>query len=230
MYGVLVIGTLANQKFIGKEGYNASGSRSIELWTPDSPNQSCILPDYPRRLERTATLNFVSGRLIACGSESCDVYQNNMWVHLQDTLQYRGGHHSSLSLSDAVLLIGGTATDGTWDTELIPADGSSPSPGPFKSRLLHGHDHCSIQMSEDTFIMTGGSNSERVVTKYTMNGENEFLPVLHQGRSNHACGSYRQGDNQVSFLFYPVFFVSSHVCFYIIWPFFSCSILFDPFI
>ena len=207
MYGVLVIGTFANQKFIGKEGYNASGSRSIELWTPDSPNQSCILPDYPRRLERTATLNFVSGRLIACGSESCDVYQNNVWVHLQDTLQYRGGHHSSLSLSDAVLLIGGIAADGMFGTELIPADGSSPSPGPFESRLLHGHGHCSIQMSEDTFIMTGGRNSERVVTKYTMNGENEneFLPVLHQGRLNHACGSYQQGDNQVSFLFYPVF-------------------------
>ena len=186
MYGVLVI---------GQDVYNDS-SRSIELWTPHSPNESCILPDYPRHLGRAATLNFVSGRLIACGDKSCDFYQDSSWVHLQDTLSYRGGHHSSLSLSDAVLLIGGITDDG-YDTELIPADGSSPVPGPFQS--VNGWGHCSIKISEDTFIMTGGDDTERGVTKCTMNGECEILPVLQQGRTDHACGSYWQGDQQVSF-------------------------------
>ena len=146
---------------------------------------SCILPDYPRHLGRAATLNFVSGRLIACGDDSCDFYQDSSWVHLQDTLSYRGGHHSSLSLSDAVLLIGGITDDG-YDTELIPADGSSPVPGPFQS--VNGWGHCSIKISEDTFIMTGGDDTERGVTKCTMNGECEILPVLQQGRTDHACG------------------------------------------
>ena len=92
--GVLVIG-----------GYNGpSASRSVELW---SPAESCVLEDYPRDMKYGPTANLVSGELVACFGDSCDIYDNGEWNHLVDTRATRRYHSSLTTEDDRLLLIGG---------------------------------------------------------------------------------------------------------------------------
>ena len=93
-------------------------------------------------------MNLVSDRLVACSYDTCEVYQNGSWQHLQDTL-YNRQEHSSATTDDAVLLIGGSYSEET--TEWIPVDGSPAHPGPFYIR--HGYHHCTIQVNALTIVM-----------------------------------------------------------------------------
>ena len=89
--GILVIGS-----------YNPpSARRSVELW---SPAESCVLEDYPRDMINP-TANLVSGELVVCYSDSCDIYANGEWNHLVDTRATRRYHSTA---DDRLLLyIGG---------------------------------------------------------------------------------------------------------------------------
>ena len=62
----------------------------------------------------------------------------------------------------AILLIGGQYSDGS--TEFIPVDGSGASPGPFTVR--HGDSHCTMKISEEVIVVTGGYQTEDLVTEY----------------------------------------------------------------
>ena len=72
-------------------------------------------------------MNIVSGRLIACYYDACEIFQSGNWQHLQSTLEGRR-QHSTATTGDAVLLIGGPHSQ---STELICADGSYALLGPF---------------------------------------------------------------------------------------------------
>ena len=80
-------------------------------------------------------------------------------------------------------------------------DGTS-SLGPFD--VAHGPGHCTIQVSPDTIVVTGGVSTDRkgqdYVTAYklTDGGETIFREGLIQGRAYHACGAYHDvGGQQV---------------------------------
>ena len=178
--GILVIG-----------GQPSSVSRSVELW---SPAESCVLEDYPRDMNGP-TANLVSGELVACYLDSCDIYDNGEWNHLVDTRDRRY-YHSSAVKDDQLLLIGGGHSR---STEWIPLDGSPSQPGPFDTR--HGPSHCTLQISNEIIIVTGGMRETATyVTEYHLTGDgNETpLPPLTQPRMDHACGVYRgAGGEQV---------------------------------
>ena len=149
-------------------------------------------------MEEGPTVNLVSGNLVACYDDTCDIYREGYWQNLQHmTVQRR--YHSSATTEDAVLLIGGVPD---WDeqegtTEWIPVDGSPARPGPFTVR--HGSRHCTIQLSDGNIVVTGGlgSGSEAYVTKYHLvHGTETPLSSLKQPRYAHACGAYQDADDQ----------------------------------
>ena len=183
--GILVIG-----------GHGNAHGDSVEFWPAADPEEgSCVLDDFPREMLHGPTANFVSGRLVACFYDACEIYEEGSWKHLQNiTTDYRT-RHSSAAREDAVLLIGGRFSN---STEWIPVDGSPGQPGPFTVR--HGKDHCTIQVSADTIVLTGGEETLAYVTEYHLDGgDSTALTQLGRPRWEHACGVYQDaGGQQVS--------------------------------
>ena len=141
--GILVIG-----------GSNSAVFQSVEFWLAADPEQgSCVLNDYPRDLNYGPTAELLSGRLVACYEDTCDIYHEGSWEHLQNTTARRQRHNSATT-EDAVLLIGGGFGGFSKSTELIPVDGSPSQPGSFTVR--HGESHCTSQLSDVLFVVTGG--------------------------------------------------------------------------
>ena len=78
-------------------------------------------------------------------------------------------------------------------------DGSPSQPGPFDVR--HWFAQCTIQISSDLIVMTGGYETWDLVTSYKLDGNGEETPLtpMNQGRADHACGVYLDaGGQQVS--------------------------------
>merc|ERR1719237_1839918 len=137
------------------------------------------------------TVNLVSGHQVACYEDTCEIYREGSWQHLQDTTSTRY-YHSSATREDAVLLIGGHHL---YSTEWIAVDGSAAKPGPFTVR--HGYRHCTCQLSDDIIVVTGGWQTEALVTEYHLeDGTETALTPLGQPRRAHACGVYQDADGQ----------------------------------
>ena len=184
--GILVIG-----------GYpSGSATQSIEFWSAADPEQrSCVLNDYPREMGEP-TANLVSGRLVACWYDTCEIYEEGSWQHLQNTTTVRT-FHSSATTKDAVLLIGGRDSQANliYTTEWIPVDGSAAHQGPFNIR--HGDEHCTIQISAKVIVVTGGMDTEDYATQYNLADGNETpLTSLGRPRDGHACSIYQDTDGQ----------------------------------
>merc|ERR1712130_784397 len=171
-------------------------SKSVEFWSPSDPEEgSCQLNDYPRVMYDGPTANLVSGQLVACALDSCEIYNGGgEWSHLVDTISRRY-YHSSAVKENRILLIGG---QNSRSTEWISLDGSPSQPGPFDVR--HGWDHCSAQISEDLIVVSGGDYTSELVTLYQLTGDVDETPLtsMNRGRRGHACGVYRDaGGKQV---------------------------------
>ena len=137
------------------------------------------------------TASLVGNKIIACMEKSCDVYQDGAWEHLQDTIDSRISH-SAVGLREKLLLIGGMDSN---STEFIPVDGSGASPGPFTVR--HGYLHCTMKISEEVIVVTGGHSTDDLVTEYQLtDGRETALTPLTEGRLMHACGVYQDADGQ----------------------------------
>jgi len=140
------------------------------------------------------TVNLVADKLVACYWEKCEIYHNGEWNDLTDT-RSRREYHSSAVKDNRILLIGG---DGSNSTEWISADGSPSQAGPFQVR--HGSRHCTMQLSADLIVMTGGGEDpESYVTEYQLNGNNgkeNPLTPMRQARRAHACGVYQGAAGQ----------------------------------
>ena len=109
--------------------------------------------------------------------------------------------HSSAVSADGLHLIGGSVSART--TELLPSDGGLSQEG-FVLDVLR-RNHCSIQISNASIVLTGGEDSLFSVTEISglgSGGGNEVtsrkLPDLISKRSDHACGSYWVEENQAS--------------------------------
>ena len=181
--GILVIG-----------GYSSSGGQSVEFWTSANPEEgSCELSDYPRQISEGPTANLVSGQLVACFQDSCEIYNNGQWDQLTETRSDRQEHSSAVK-ENRILLIGGSYSR---STEWISLDGSPSQAGPFEVR--HGHLHCTIQLSADLIVVTGGVDTESYVTEYQLTGNNSNetpLTPMRQARYRHACGVYQGAAGQ----------------------------------
>ena len=141
----------------------------------------------------TPTANFVSGQLVTCFDDSCEIFQDGEWNHLTET-RSRRQYHSSAVNEKRILLIGGWNSN---STEWIPMDGSPSQPGPFEVR--HGYRHCTVQLSSELIVVTGGRDTFNYVTEYKLsdNEDNETpLTSMLQGRFGHACGVYQDAGGQ----------------------------------
>ena len=169
-----------------------SAAQSVEFWSAADPEQeSCVLNEYPREMQEGPTVNFVSCRLVACYLDTCEIYQDVSWQHLQNTMHTRR-YHSSATREDAVLLIGGFDSK---TTEWIPVNGSAAQPGPFTVR--HGDGHCTMQISDDIIVVTGGYATYVYVTEYHLtDGTETNLTSLSKPRHDHACAVYQNADGQ----------------------------------
>ena len=177
--GILVIG-------------GRSSSQSVEFWSAEEG--SCELDDYQREMYYGLTANFISGRLVTCYDDRCDIYQDGEWNHLQQTRSPRRWH-SSAARDNVILLIGGIYSN---STEWIPVDGSAAQPGPFSTR--NGYFHCTIQVSPDVIVVTGGVDTWDSVTEYKLTGDGTETPLtpIQYRRYGHACSVYQgAGGKQV---------------------------------
>ena len=176
-----------------------TSSASVEFWSAADPEEaSCELDDFPREINQGPTANLVLGQLVVCYGDSCEIYNDGAWEHLVQTMHSRQGH-SSAEKEERILLIGG---QDSRSTEWISVDGSPVQPGPFEVR--HGARHCSLQISSDLIVVTGGFDTEEYVTEYQLTGddatENLLTPMI-QPRQQHACGAYQGvGDQQVTMM------------------------------
>ena len=172
-----------------------------EVWSPeaDPEEESCVLGDYPRLMYFGPTANLVSSQLVACYEDTCEIYRRvdwrGKWSHLVNT-RSRRIDHSSIVNGDRILLIGGVDSR---STEWIPVDGSPSQPGPFEVR--HGSSHCTIQVSPNLIVVTGGYDTEEYVTEYDkLTGDTLETPLngMKGPRYAHACAVYQAaGDQQV---------------------------------
>ena len=170
-----------------------------EVWSPeaDPEEESCVLSDYPRLMYFGPTANLVSGQLVACYEDTCEIYRRvdwrGKWSHLVNT-RSRRIDHSSIVNGDRILLIGGVDSR---STEWIPVDGSPSQPGPFEVR--HGSSHCTIQVSSDLIVVTGGYDTEEYVTEYDkLTGDTLETPLngMKGPRYAHACAVYQAAGGQ----------------------------------
>jgi len=141
-------------------------------------------------------VNLVSDRLVACGENKCEIYQDGSWQHLQNTMHSRSWH-SSVATEDAVLLIGGSDSK---TTEWVQVGPTSPAQREAFS-IRHGDQHCTIKTSADVIVVTGGysmySNDFEYVTQYQIHdGTETILTPMGQPRYHHACGVYLDANNQ----------------------------------
>ena len=93
---------------IGGEGPSSSNPRqSVEFWS--DTEESCVLNNYPKYMDIGPTAQFVSDQLIACYTDSCEIYTHGFgWNHLVHTTTYRKNPSSAqngtaMLLRDALL-------------------------------------------------------------------------------------------------------------------------------
>ena len=152
------------------------------------------------------TANMVYGRVVTCYLESCEIYQDGSWLHLQKTRSPRLCH-SSAATDEAIFLIGGLFSN---STEWVPIDGSPARPGPFVVR--HSESHCTIQLSSDVVVVTGGKDIiHGYVTEYHLgSGRETPLNEMRQPRYAHACGVYQDASSrQVRRVYISLAFIQS---------------------
>ena len=138
------------------------------------------------------TANLVSGQLV---ENSCEIYNGGgEWNHLVNTISRRTYHTSAVKEDDdRILLIGGVDSR---STEWIPVDGSPSQPGPFYVR--HGYAHCTLQLSADTIVVTGGDDTWQYVTSYKLTANEDKTPLtpMKRGRMGHGCGVFQDAGGQ----------------------------------
>jgi len=173
---------------------NNNHPRLAASTTSSRKKSSIHCPTVSRGMWGQTTDSLPSGP-ITCYMNSCDLLTPDLgWeAGVVTTLHSRRFHSSSVT-SQGLLLIGGDDSPQTSELLAWGTNQSIPSlalPPPGRSR------HCSIQMSEDIVILTGGSlpQTSNMVTELSNLGSSwqpvsRELPPLTIGRWEHACGMY----------------------------------------
>jgi len=158
---------------------------------------SCTLPPLPAEMSGH-TVDVVDGKVVACLEYLCYQLVETSWVFLGATLFSRAGHTSSVT-EQGLLLVGGWSNPynlAAYNAEVMPGEGGVSNyafPVPWPGR----RDHCSIQVSPSTIVLTGGLDTEALVTEVSgIGGAVSFknLSSLITGRWDHTCGIYSVDD------------------------------------
>lgn len=179
--GVLLVGGLGSQT-------------SAEFW---SPSTSCTLPALPRAMYgHTLSVDPLQGKAYACHLTSCAQLSATGWQEAVELVHPRQGH-TATTTARGILLMGGSLSPTT--TELVAASEGVSREGFTLSPGRQGH--CTVQVDPATVVVTGGRDTQALVTRYSgLEGEEVVardLANLLTGRQDHACGSYMVGEVQV---------------------------------
>jgi len=172
---------------VGGEG----GLQSVEFWTPPPLSAQCFLGDLPH-WNFFHSLDSLNGEVI-CGDSSCSRLEAGKWEEVAQLTEKRWRHSSAVT-SRGLMLLGGQVSPNT--TELVSFDGDETE----ELKVLDPPrlDHCSVQVSADVVVLTGGRETEFLVTEHNL-GQRETsvrqLPSLETGRRYHACGHYTVGNS-----------------------------------
>jgi len=173
---------------VGGEG----GLQSVEFWTPPPLSAQCFLDDLPH-WNFFHSLDSVNGEVILCGDSYCLQLQEGKWKEVVQLTEKRWRHSSAVT-SHGLMLLGGQVSPNT--TELVSLEeGGAGELLPLEPPRL---DHCSIQISADVVVLTGGRDTEFLVTEHDLSKRATGvwqLPSLETGRRYHACGHYTVGDS-----------------------------------
>jgi len=173
------------------------GLTTAELWAKMPQEVHCSLPSFPDELY-DPTLDVLQNRIIACYERRCYLLEGGEWIVWATTAEVRK-YHTSAVTEEGLLLVGGTVEPTT--TELIPFQGGT-GVASFQLDRPGWKDHCSVQVSESTMILTGGQGTDSLVTEYSNLGSMEEvtvspLPSLTNPRHHHACGLVATADSQM---------------------------------
>jgi len=173
---------------VGGEG----GLQSVEFWTPPPLSAQCFLGDLPH-LNFFHSLDSVNGEVILCSDSSCLRLEEGKWKEVAQLTEKRWRHSSAIT-SRGLMLLGGQVSPNT--TELVSLEeGGTGELIPLDPPRL---DHCSIQVSADVVVLTGGRDTEFLVTEHDLSKRAagvRQLPSLETGRRYHACGHYTVGSS-----------------------------------
>ena len=64
------------------------------------------------------------------------------------------------------------------------------------SKLFEFRKSCGIVEETESIVITGGLNSLEIVFRYNIDGEQEALDTLREGRHSHACGRFENSESQ----------------------------------
>jgi len=173
---------------VGGEG----GLQSVEFWAPPPLSAQCFLSDLPH-WNFYHSLDSLNGEVILCGDSYCSRLKGDKWEEAAQLVEKRW-RHTSVVTSRGLMLLGGQASPNT--TELVSMEGGGTKELlPLEPPRL---DHCSIQVSEDVVVLTGGRGTEFLVTEHNLSQREarvKQLPSLETGRRYHACGHYTVGSS-----------------------------------
>jgi hypothetical protein len=118
--------------------------------------------------------------IFACYDLSCEELTESGWSLLDFALHNSRKEHTSAVIYGQLLLVGGSESPDTQEWSFYAAEPFALTPG--------RQAHCSIQLSDGMFILTGGRGTGNLVTKNYHT--DEVLPALNEEREHHACGKY----------------------------------------
>merc|ERR1712013_720181 len=124
------------------------------------------------------------GGFYSSPTNTCITFTSGKWV-TSHALTGRRDAHTCWSTDAGTILMGGEDSGRT--TELISQgeyDGI-----PWFDMQYNTEGACSI-VDSDTLLVTGGSYTLHIVSRYDTAGFVEDLPALNEGRSGHGCGAY----------------------------------------
>jgi len=164
------------------------GLTTAEFWAKMPQEAHCSLPSFPEELY-DPTLDVLQDRIIACYERRCYQLVGGEWIVWATTAEVRK-YHTSAVTEEGLLLVGGTVEP--TRTELIPLQGGT-GVASFQLERPGWKDHCSVQVSDSTMILTGGQGTDALVTEYTNLGSADKviatpLTSLTSPRHHHACG------------------------------------------
>merc|ERR1711953_966067 len=127
------------------------------------------------------------------GRISCLTLIDGEWEKTTTLLDGGRNAHCSWSSPSGVMLLGGGGRPET--TEWIHDNGTSTYGFNLKYNLFGA---CAINIGQ-TVILTGGMYSKTEVSEYSETGFVDDLPQLQEGRQNHGCSFFSNGNTKVNF-------------------------------
>jgi len=173
-----------------------SAEKKVEVYS-STGNKICNLQDLPEdRFGHTLNQNIACGGVDPQVRQSCVFYESGTWNDFTWELNNPRKRHVSWKRPNGdIYLMGGGNNE--YTTEIISTSASQSIEG---FNLEHPvMEACAIQF-DDYVIITGGTNSLGIVSKYTDNGFVEDLPNLLSGRYGHGCGHYTNENDELVLL------------------------------